>query len=208
MDISTHPLPDLRRAPEVVAPELVGARLRATVGEPVELVITEVEAYGGVGADAASHAHRGPSERNATMFGRPGLLYVYRSHGIHWCLNVVAHADGVAGAVLVRAGEVRDGLAAARGRRPAARHDRDLARGPGRLGSALAVTGAQDGLDLLDPGSPVRLLPAAAPPPDLAITPRVGITKELDRPWRWCWRGHATVSRARPPSLRPAAPPR
>lgn len=188
-------LPDLRGDPEVVAPALIGLRLRSELGSPVELMITEVEAYGGEGTDPASHAHRGATPRNATMFGRAGLLYVYRSYGIHWCCNVVTGVDGHAGAVLLRAGEVTHGLDVARQRRPAARRDQDLARGPGRLCAALAVTGAQDGLDLLDPHSPVRLLPGTGPLPELRTTTRVGISREVDRPWRWSWAGHPTVSR-------------
>ena len=92
------------------------------------------------------------------MFGPPGHAYVYFTYGMHWCLNVVAHPRGEAGAVLIRAGEVVAGLATARDRRPAARSDRDLARGPARLAAALGVTGTTDGVDLLDPDSPLRLV--------------------------------------------------
>lgn len=208
MGLDRKPLPDLRGGPEVVAPALIGMRLRSEIGSPVEIVITEVEAYGDVGTDPASHAHRGPTPRNATMFGRAGLLYVYRSYGIHWCCNVVTGVEGSAGAVLLRAGEVVEGLEVARQRRPAARRDQDLARGPGRLCSALSVTGAQDGLDLLDPRSPVRLLAGAEAQSELHITTRVGISREVDRPWRWAWAGHPTVSRssgaARPPNPAPS----
>jgi DNA-3-methyladenine glycosylase len=182
---------------EVVAPRLVGARLRSTVGPAVTVVLTEVEAYGGVGADEASHAYRGLTARNSTMFGRPGLLYVYLSHGLHWCLNVVTGSEGRASAVLLRAGRVVEGIEVARERRPAARTDRDLARGPGRLGAALGMTGVLNGVDLLDPASPVRLLPAepGQPPPLLLAGPRIGISKAVDRPWRWCWAGDRSVSR-------------
>jgi DNA-3-methyladenine glycosylase len=181
---------------EVVAPLLVGARLRSRVGRTVTVVITEVEAYGGVGADEASHAHRGRTPRNGTMFGRAGLLYDYLSHGLHWCLNVVTGPEGQASAVLLRAGRVVEGFEVARARRPAARTDRDLARGPGRLGAALGVTGGIDGLDLLDPASPVRLLPTDdGLPPSLVAGPRIGISKATDRPWRWHWAGEPSVSR-------------
>lgn len=186
----------LTQAAEQVAPLLVGARLRSGLGPAVTVVITEVEAYGGVGTDEASHAHRGRTPRNTTMFGRAGLLYVYLSHGLHWCLNVVTGPQGQACAVLLRAGRVVEGIDVARARRPAARTDRDLARGPGRLGAALGVTGGLDGLDLLDPASPVRLLPADdGPPPSLVAGPRIGISKATDRPWRWHWAGDASVSR-------------
>jgi len=184
--------------PEVVAPLLVGRRLRSTTGPAVTVVLTEVEAYGGVGADEASHAHRGRTPRNTTMFDRPGLLYVYLSHGLHWCLNVVTGVEGEASAVLLRAGRVVDGVETARDRRAAARTDRDLARGPGRLGAALGVTGALDGADLLDPAGAVRLLPAEpGRPPPLLVGPRIGISKAVDRPWRWHWSGDPSVSRQR-----------
>jgi DNA-3-methyladenine glycosylase len=141
-----------------VAPELLGASLRSRVGgELVTIRITEVEAYGGVGEDPGSHAHRRRTSRNDAMFGPVGCAYVYFTYGMHWCVNVVAHTEGVAGAVLLRAGEVVAGLEAARARRPAARTDRDLARGPARLAAALGVTGELDGVDLLDPAGPLSL---------------------------------------------------
>jgi DNA-3-methyladenine glycosylase len=146
------------RHPVLVAPELLGAVLTSTVdGSPVSIRITEVEAYGGVGEDPGSHAYRRRTPRNAAMFGPPGCAYVYFTYGMHWCLNVVAHEEGSAGAVLVRAGEVVDGLGRARERRPAARADRDLARGPARLAAALGVTRELDGADLLDPGGILRI---------------------------------------------------
>jgi len=190
---------NLSRPPDVVAPALVGARIRSTIGAgPVTVLITEVEAYAGEGGDAASHAHRGRTARNSVMFGRAGLLYIYRSHGLHLCLNFVTGIEGEASAVLLRAGEVVEGVEVARTRRPAARADRDLARGPGRLGAALGVTAADNGLDLLDRGSRVQLLARdAGLVPRLVTGPRVGISREVDRPWRWCWEGHA-VSGPRP----------
>ena len=185
----------LAQAPEVVAPLLVGARLVAALdGVSVTAMITEVEAYGGVGGDAASHAHRGPTPRNSVMFGDAGRLYVYRSYGIHWCLNVVTGSVGQATAVLLRAGEIVDGIEFARRRRPNAARDRDLARGPGRLAAALGISGAMNGVDLLAAESPVRLI-ARDSEPALNCGSRIGITKEVERPWRWWWEGHATVSR-------------
>jgi DNA-3-methyladenine glycosylase len=192
---------DLSRPAHLVAPDLIGARIRSTLGPPVCVLITEVEAYGGEGEDEASHAHRGRTARNATMFGRPGLLYVYLSHGLHWCVNVTTGDEGTASAVLLRAGEVIEGVETAQGRRRAARTTRDLARGPGRLGAALGVTGAQDGTDLLDKSAPVRLLPRLAEPAGIVTSTRVGITRDAHRPWRWHWEGHRSVSAAR--SLRP-----
>ena len=152
------------------------------------------------------------------MFGRPGLLYVYFTYGMHWCANVVAHpvagrrTPGAAGAVLLRAGEVLEGLDLARARRPAAARDVDLARGPARLTSALGIAGADDGTDLLDPASRVRLLPAVEPPTEVASGPRVGVSGDgAPTPWRWWDARSSTVSayRAAQPRTRPrrAAPP-
>ena len=143
-------------APEV-APRLLGSLLTSDLGSRVSVRITEVEAYAGIGQDPGSHAHRRRTPRNAAMFGPVGHAYVYFTYGMHWCLNVVVHPRGEAGAVLIRAGEVVTGQATARTRRPAARTDRDLARGPARLAAALGVTGDLDQVDLLDPSSPLRL---------------------------------------------------
>ena len=124
---------------------LLGGRITSDVGGARVVVrITEVEAYGGVGEDPGSHAFRRRTPRNATMFGRAGLAYVYFTYGMHWCLCVVTGPPDEASAVLVRAGEVIEGVDAARARRPGA-CDRDLARGPARLTVALGVTGEEDG---------------------------------------------------------------
>ena len=123
--------------------------------------LTEVEAYGGVGADPASHAHRGRTPRNTVMFGPPGFAYVYFVFGMHWCLNVVVEPAGRAAAVLVRAGEVVDGARPARRRRGAAVADRDLARGPARLTTALGIDKSADGTSLVDGSGPVTLAPPA-----------------------------------------------
>ena len=160
--------------------------------------IVEVEAYRGA-EDPASHAHRGPTPRNAVMFGRPGLLYVYRSYGMHWCANVVAGVDGVAEAVLVRAAEPVDGIEEMRAARPRARRDVDLANGPGKLCEALGITGADDGADLCDPGGRIRLLRDGLAPPEVpGSTTRIGITKAVEHPWRFVVPGHPGVSRGRP----------
>jgi DNA-3-methyladenine glycosylase len=187
--------------PERVAPTLLGAVLISDVGARVALRITEVEAYAGIGQDPGSHAHRRRTQRNAAMFGPVGHAYVYFSYGMHWCLNVVAHPEGGAGAVLIRAGEVIEGLAAARGRRPASRADRDLARGPARLATALGVTGDQDGIDLLDPGGTVRLSTSASParPARISSGPRTGVSGAgAPTPWRFWLEGDPTVSPHRP----------
>jgi DNA-3-methyladenine glycosylase len=184
-----------------VAPRLLGSILTSDLGARVIVRITEVEAYAGPGQDPGSHAHRGPTTRNAAMFGPPGHLYVYFTYGMHWCLNVVAHPPGDAGAVLIRAGEVVAGQAAARARRPAARTDRDLARGPARLAAALGVTGDQDGIDLLSPQSPLRLTVGLTGPDPATITsgPRTGVAGAgSPTPWRFWLDGEPTVSPHRP----------
>jgi DNA-3-methyladenine glycosylase len=183
-----------------VAPRLLGAVLVSDLGAHVALRITEVEAYAGVGQDPGSHAHRRRTPRNAAMFGPPGHAYVYFTYGMHWCLNIVAHPDGEAGAVLVRAGEVVAGLDTTRTRRPAARSDRDLARGPARLAAALGVTGEQDGVDLLDTAGPLRLeMPGTAGVAPIASGPRTGVAGDgAPTPWRFWLEGEPTVSPHRP----------
>lgn len=156
--------------------------------------IVEVEAYGGE-RDPASHAFRGPTPRAAIMFGRAGQLYVYRSYGIHWCANVVAHGDEGAGAVLLRAIEPVDGVEEMRAARPAARRDEDLGSGPGKLCAALAIEGAHTGTDLLGPG-PIRLLDdGMAPPTTPAVGPRIGISVATEVPWRFSVPGSRHRSR-------------
>lgn len=185
------------RSVHVVAPQLIGATL--LVGG-VGGRIVEVEAYDRT--DPASHAFRGPTPRNRSMFGPPGRAYVYRSYGIHWCLNLVCGVPGADGAapgaspgeaVLIRAIEPTHGLAEMEARRGTADR-RALAAGPGRLAQALGVTAALDGapLDAL----PFELLaaPAVPGPPPLATT-RIGLTKAVDAPWRYLEAGSPWVSR-------------
>jgi len=167
----TDPLTALlsRHALEV-APLLLGAILRV---RGVAVRLTEVEAYGGAGEDPGSHAFRGPGRRNATMFGPPGRLYVYFTYGMHWCGNIVCGPEGEASGLLLRAGEIVEGVEIARERRPTARRDAELARGPARLALALGLTGADDGacIDLataLNPasrGSAARTSAPTAPAP-------------------------------------------
>jgi DNA-3-methyladenine glycosylase len=165
----------LARHPSVVAPLLLNARLTSTIGgERVVVRLTEVEAYGGVGEDPGSHAFRRQTPRNATMFESPGHAYVYFTYGMHWCLNVVAHQPGWAGAVLLRGAEVVTGIDVAQGRRGPRVPVRDMARGPARLTVALAVTGEQDGVDLFSTRSPLRLS-LADPGPDPVVTARTGV---------------------------------
>ncbi|MFG2103922.1 DNA-3-methyladenine glycosylase [Micromonospora echinaurantiaca] len=171
---------------------LLGCRLTAG---GVTVRITEVEAYAGTAGDPASHAHRGRTPRNAVMFGPAGHAYVYFTYGMHWCMNVVTGPAGEAAAVLLRAGEVVDGLAVARARRPAVRRDVDLARGPARLCAALGIDRSAYGTRLLGDG-PVRLRPGDAPVPADAVAagPRVGVTGAHDVPWRFWIAGDPTVS--------------
>ena len=157
-----------------MAPRLLGCVLEHQTAEGLVAVeLTEVEAYEG-SVDPASHSYRGRTARNAVMFGPPGHAYVYFTYGMHFCANLTCGPEGTATAVLLRAGRIIEGapLAAARrlAGRPAARvPDRDLARGPGRLGQALGIDRAQNGVDACDPASPLRVRAAArpvAPAPD------------------------------------------
>lgn len=190
---------DLTAPAEQVAPALLGALI--VCGE-VTVRLTEVEAYAGA-ADPGSHAFRGRTPRCEVMFGRAGVAYVYFSYGMHWCLNVVTGPDGTASAVLLRAGEVVEGVDVARDRRAAAR-DRDLARGPARLTTALGVTGELGGTDLLDPASPVRLVPGEpVDPAAVRVGPRVGVAGAgAPTPWRFWVDGEPTVSPYRPAVVR------
>jgi DNA-3-methyladenine glycosylase len=178
-----------------VAPLLLGATLRH--GE-VACRLTEVEAYAGE-QDPGSHSFRGRTPRNAVMFGPPGHLYVYFSYGMHWCANVVCGPDGMASAVLLRAGEIVDGVEIARARRTAARRDRDLARGPARLCEALGIGEDQYGHDL---SVPPLTLEIGAPAPEVNTGPRVGLREAADRPWRFWLPGEPTVSAYRPATPR------
>ena len=169
---------DLARPVDEVAPTLLGALL---LHGPVAVRLTEAEAYDGA-SDPASHAYRGRTVRNAVMFGPPGHLYVYFSYGMHWAANLICGPDGLASGVLLRSGEVVDGLEVARQRRGRTR-DRDLARGPGRLTQALGIAAEHKGAYLLD-GGPLRLEPGP-PPKTILAGPRVGVSVEADRRWRF-----------------------
>lgn len=175
------------------ARRLLGATLTVTGEEgSVAVRITETEAYGG-SDDPASHAYRGPRLRNATMFGPPMHLYVYRSYGVHWCANVTCGEDGLPAAVLLRAGEVTGGHGLAEGRRGKVKKQ-NLARGPGNLAQALGITGEDDGLELTGDGR-VRLHLGPDPSPDtISAGPRVGVSKAPDHPWRFWLTGDPTVS--------------
>ena len=188
------------RDPRLVAPDLLGLVLRS--GRRAGRIV-EVEAYCGA-EDPAAHTYRFRTARNATMYGPAGLLYVYRSSGLHWCANVVCGQEGEGVAVLLRALQPLEGvddMRAARtaGRRPGAPPlpDRDLCRGPGRLTQALAITGEHDGTCLLGRLRPdgVRLEDAGWRPAAIEQGVRVGISVAADRPWRWWVAGAPEVSR-------------
>jgi DNA-3-methyladenine glycosylase len=170
-----------------VARDIIGAELYvAGVGG----VIVEVEAY--EPGDEASHAFRGKTARNAVMFGPPGFAYVYRSYGIHWCLNLVCEGEGTASAILLRALEPARGAREMQARRGARAGPRLLCSGPGRLCQALGVTGEYDGLPL--DRAPFRLEPRAAPV-EIVTGPRIGLTKAIDLPWRYGLAGSPYLSR-------------
>jgi DNA-3-methyladenine glycosylase len=177
------------RSVHEVAPELIGATLLVDgVGGP----IVELEAYDR--EDPAAHGYRGRTERNASMFGPAGHAYVYRSYGIHWCLNFVCAGEGVPEAVLIRALEPVQGVETMAERR-GLDHPRLLAAGPGRLCQALGVTREHDGLALDAP--PFELLAREAAP-EVVQAPRIGITKAAERPWRYLLAGSSYVSRPAP----------
>jgi DNA-3-methyladenine glycosylase len=180
-----------------VAPDLLGRTLvrRVARGERLAGRIVETEAY--EPGDPASHGFRGPTARNAVMFGRPGRLYVYFTYGNHWMMNVVTSADGEGSAVLLRAMEPIDGLDAMAGNRGRSRA-LDLCSGPGKLAQALAVDRGLDGADLvagpdvwIEHGSPAHVA-------DVTTSVRVGIRTGLERRWRFFVEGDRFVSRGRP----------
>ncbi|CAB4954443.1 unannotated protein [freshwater metagenome] len=193
------------------APRLLGSLITSRVdGASVTIRVTEVEAYGGLGEDPGSHAYRRRTARNATMFGPPGHAYAYFTYGMHWMLNMVTQPEGTAGAVLIRAGQVVDGLGVASSRRPACTVERDLCRGPARLAAALGIDGACDGLNLCAKGGILELELASAAPEDVLTSARTGVAGEgASTPWRFFLPGEPTVSayraaatrerRARPP---------
>lgn len=182
------PLPQafFARSVHEVAPELIGATM---LHNGAGGTIVEVEAYHHT--DPAAHSFRGRTERNAVMFGPPGHVYVYRSYGIHWCVNVVCEEEGSASAVLIRAIEPREGLGQMV-RRRGVKNPRLLCAGPGRLCEALGVTHAQNGTRIN--AGPLVLLARAAKP-DIVAGPRIGITKAAELPWRYGMKGSKFLSK-------------
>jgi DNA-3-methyladenine glycosylase len=174
------------RSVHKVAPDLIGATLlfEGAGGE-----IVEVEAYHHT--DPAAHSYNGPTPRNRVMFGPPGFAYVYRSYGIHWCVNFVCEAEGSASAVLIRAIEPTHGLATMR-RRRGVDDPRALCSGPGKLCEALGITGKHSGLPL---DRQPFALHARSEKPDIAIGIRIGITKAAELPWRYGLKGSKFLSK-------------
>ena len=181
------------RSVHEVAPDLIGATLLV---DGVGGVIVEVEAYHHT--DPAAHSFRGPTPRNRVMFGPPGFAYVYRSYGIHRCDNFVCEKQGSASAVLIRAQQPTHGIPAMR-RRRGLHDERSLCSGPGKLTQALGISGADDGASILE--APFALEPPESPV-DVLQTPRIGITKATELPWRYVVRGSCWLSRG-PRSARP-----
>lgn len=174
------------RSVHAVAPDLIGATL---LFDGVGGRIVEVEAYHHT--DPAAHSFRGRTERNAVMFGPPGYAYVYRSYGIHWCVNFVCEPEGSAAAVLIRAIEPLEGLAKMR-RRRRLRDARLLCSGPGRLCEALGISRLHNGFPL---DAPPFELHRRTGDVEIAVGPRIGITKAVDHPWRYGLKGSRFLSK-------------
>ena len=193
---AAHPVPvpiDLLAGdPIKVAPKLLNLLL--VHGDRMARIV-EVEAYRGM-EDPASHAYRGPTKRNAVMFGPPGRLYVYFTYGMHWCANVVCEPEGVAGAVLLRAAAPVAGLDGMWSARRAARNERDLCSGPAKLCQAMGLNRDHDGADLLSADRGVSLVTdGVSPPVRPSVGVRIGIRQASEQPWRWWVPDDPNVSR-------------
>jgi DNA-3-methyladenine glycosylase len=192
-----------------LAPRLLGAVVVSHIDDvEVAVRLTEVEAYEG-SDDPASHGFRGLTRRTEVMFGPAGHLYCYFTYGMHWCANIVCGTDGRASAVLLRAGVVIRGTAAAHARRPTADSVVELARGPARLATCLGLGVAQNGADLCDPQSPVVLESMRRRrPPGVVAGPRVGISSAQEHPWRFWLADEPSVSSFRAGGRRRRTPDR
>jgi DNA-3-methyladenine glycosylase len=186
-----HPLKRdfFARSVHKVAPDLIGTTLLV---DGVGGIIVEVEAYHHT--DPAAHSYNGPTPRNLVMFGPPGFVYVYRSYGIHWCINFVCEKEGSASAVLIRALEPTHGIAAMR-RRRLLHDERLLCSGPGKLTQALAITHQHNELPL---DAPPMALYARTQRPDIVTGLRIGLTKAVELPWRYGVRGSKFLSKPFP----------
>jgi len=191
--VSRLPREFFARTVHAVAPNLVGCLFLV---DGVGGRIVEVEAYDP--GDPASHGYRGPTERNRSMFGPPGHAYVYRSYGVHWCVNLVCDGEGTASAVLLRALEPTRGLETMAARR-GTDDPRRLCSGPGRLCQALAIAREHDGLPLDEAPFELR---ARGGPVDVVAAPRIGISVAGHLPWRYCERGSRFLSRPAPGATR------
>ena len=174
------------RSVHEIAPELIGATLLVN---GVGGVIVELEAYHHT--EPAAHSFRGPTPRNRVMFGPPGVAYIYRSYGIHWCVNFVCEKEGSASAVLIRALQPTHGIPAMR-RRRGLHDERSLCSGPGKLTEALGITDRHNGLAL--DASPFALH-ARTSTPDIVTGPRIGVTKAVELPWRYGLQGSRFLSK-------------
>ena len=209
--LTPFPRESLVAPAEDVAQRLLGAYVVSDL-PPGRVVVrlTEVEAYAGE-QDPGSHAYRGRTPRTEVMFGEAGHVYVYFSYGMHWCANLVCGSDGTASAVLMRAGEVVEGIEVARERRGGV-VDRDLARGPARLAQALGLSREHNGLDVTAPAGPFAVLASPQPAPAVVRSgPRVGVSGAggdgAQYPWRFWLDGDPTVSAYRGAKpRRPRAP--
>lgn len=182
-----------RRDPRDVAPELLNKVLLREDGRAGRIV--EVEAYCGA-EDPAAHSFRGPTARNATMFGRAGHMYVYFTYGMHWGTNAVCGEVGEGVGVLIRAIEPVSGIDDMRQARGFPARDRDIGSGPGKLSQAMGITGEMDGADLVKGDRGFRIVDDGTPPPDAPMaSPRIGISKAVEHPWRWLVPGNVHVSR-------------
>ena len=180
------------QAATTVAPQLLNKILVAADGRAGRIV--EMEAYLGA-VDPAAHTYRGKTRRNATMFGPPGHMYVHFTYGMHWCCNCVSGPEGDGCGVLIRALEPVHGLELMRAARPRAANDRDLCRGPARLAQAMGISGVHDGVDLVAAREGFTIVSdGMAPPDDMVIGPRIGISQGVDFPWRWSVPGSRFVS--------------
>lgn len=192
---STLPRGFYRRDPRLVAPDLLNKLIVVADGRAGRIV--EVEAYCGAD-DPAAHTYRGRTQRNATMFGEAGHLYVYFSYGIHWCANTVCGEVGEGVGVLLRAIEPVQRLDVIRTARGEPRREADIGNGPGKLAQALGITGALNGADLVNNELGITIVDDGVPPPATPVaTPRIGISKAREHPWRWHVHGNAYVSRVR-----------
>ena len=182
-----------RRDSREVAVELLNKVLVGADGRSGRIV--EVEAYCG-SIDPAAHTYRGKTARNATMFGPPGMMYVYFTYGMHWCCNTACGEVGEGIGVLLRALAPLTGLEAMRAARPKARRDRDLCSGPARLTQAMGIAGKQDGIDLVSGAGGYWIVDdGTAPPSEPVVTGRVGVSRAAEENWRWYVSGDINVSR-------------